>query len=301
MLIPLSLALAAQDIVTERNGSRTLVAEALVPAPVEKLWDAVTTAEGWKSWAVPMAWVSPTDPDLLETAYDPAAKPGAAGNIQQRFIARLPRRMLIFRTIKTPAGFPHAQAYMRVTNFLELEAQPGGSTRVRLSSTGYPAGAEGDALLGFFGKGNRITLDKLAARFGLEPLDFLAGHCWQGTLPTGDANKHCFTREADGIRDRHEVYRGGKTVYVGETLYVWDAAASTVRFTYSSGGKEIGKGSVKAIESGLDFGTTEYGSGDKKVTVSTRWMRVGDKAYDAIDSAPDSPPFDRTVRYTRID
>ncbi|MES2988180.1 MAG: SRPBCC domain-containing protein [Pseudomonadota bacterium] len=298
MLIALSLALTAQDIVTEPNGSRTLVAEALVPAPLEKLWDTVTTAEGWKSWAVPMAWVSPTDPDLLETAYDPAARPGAASNIQQRFIATLPRRMLVFRTIKTPAGFPHAQAYMRVTNFLELEAQPGG-TRVRLSSTGYPAGAEGDALLGFFGKGNRITLDKLVARFGLEPLAFLAGHCWQGTLPNGDANKHCFTREANGVQDRHEVYRGGKIVYSGETLYAWDAPA--IRFTYSSGGKAIGKGTVKAIEGGLDFGSTEYATGDKKVTVATRWMPVGDKAYDAIDSAPGAPRFDHTVRYTRVD
>lgn len=300
MLIALSFALAAQDIVTEPGGTRTLVAETFVPAPVERLWDAVTTAEGWKSWAVPAAWTAPSDPDLLETAYDPAAGPGAAGNIQQRFVAKLPRRMLVFRTVKTPIGFPHADALMRVTNFLELEAQPGG-TRVRLSGAGYPAGAEGDALLGFFAKGNRATLDKLAARFGLEPLAFLAGHCWQGTLPTGDANKHCFTQDSEGIHDHHEVYRAGKTVYAGDTLYAWDSAANTVRYTYSSGGKVMGKGTVKAIDGGLDFGTTDYGEGDKKVTISSRWLRVGGNAYDAVDSAPDAPAFDHTVRYTRID
>lgn len=300
MLIALGLALAAQDIVTEPGGARTLVAEAFVPAPVERLWDAVTTAEGWKSWAVPAAWTSPTDPDLLETAYDPAARPGAAGNIQQRFVARLPRRMLVFRTVKTPAGFPHAEAFMRVTHFLELDAEPGG-TRVRLSSTGYPAGAEGDALLGFFGKGNRATLDKLAIRFALEPLAFLTGHCWQGILPTGEANRHCFTQGADGIRDRHEVLRQGKPVYSGETLYAWDAKAATIRFLYSSGGKKLGEGTVRPIDGGMDFGTTEYATGDKKVRVSTRWLRVGDTAYDAINAAPGAPAFEHSVRYTRAD
>ncbi|RYY24996.1 MAG: SRPBCC domain-containing protein [Sphingomonadales bacterium] len=300
MLSALSLALAAQDPVTEPDGSRTLIAEAFVPAPPERLWDAVTTAEGWKTWAVPAAWIAPSDPDLMETAYDPAARPGAATNIQQRFVARLPRRMLVFRTVKTPAGFPHAEAFMRVTHFLELEAQPGG-TRVRLSSTGYPAGAEGDALLGFFGKGNRATLDKLVIRFALEPLAFLAGHCWQGTLPTGEANKHCFTKGPDGITDRHEVIRAGKGVYGGETLYAWDAATASIRFTYSSGGKKIGEGSVRPIDAGLDFGSTEYGTGDKKVRVATRWLRIGGNAYDAVDSAPAAPRFDHTVRYTRID
>lgn len=300
-MLLIALALAAQDpVITEADGSRTLVAEAFVPAPPARLWDAVTTAEGWKSWAVPLAWIAPSDRDLIETAYDLNARPGGANNIQQRFLARLPGRMLVFRTIKTPAGFPHAEAFMRVTHFLELEAQPGG-TRVRLSSTGYPAGAAGDALLGFFGTGNRQTLDRLVIRFALEPLDFLTGHCWQGTLPSGDTNKHCFIQGPDGIRDRHQVHRAGKRVYGGDTLYSWDATARTIRYTYSSDGKVVGQGNVSPIDGGLDFGTASYGEGDKKVTITTKWVRVGSNAYDAIDSAPGAPKFDHTVRYTRLD
>ncbi|MBX3563217.1 MAG: hypothetical protein KF730_01445 [Sphingomonas sp.] len=38
-----------------------------------------------------------------------------------------------------------------------------------------------------------------------------------------------------------------------------------------------------------------------KVTISTRWPRVGDNAYDAIDSAPNAPAFDHIVRHTLID
>lgn len=136
----------------------------------------------------------------------------------------------------------------------------------------------------------------------LAPLAFLVGHCWRGTLPTGDANTHCFAESEGGIRDRHEVLREGKIVYSGETHYSWDAAKSVIRFVYSSGGKVVGQGNVRAIAGGLDFGTSEFAGKDgSKIAIATRWMRVGGNAYDAIDSAPAAPAFDHTIRYTRID
>lgn len=135
----------------------------------------------------------------------------------------------------------------------------------------------------------------------LAPLDFLVGHCWQGTLPSGERNVHCFDRFGDGIRDRHQVFRGADVVYAGETRYRWDRAAGAIAFDYASGGKPIGKGHVRAIPGGLDFGTSDYGEGKDKVTITTRWMRVGADAYDAIGSAPANPAYDHRVRYTRID
>ncbi len=306
-LIALALALAAaapafaqDNIRTEADGTRTLVTETFVAAPPARAWEAISSAEGWEQWAVPHAWIVPGDPDLLETAYAPDAKPGDAGNIRQRILSREPGRKLVFRTVKTPRGFPSADAFMRVTSSFELLPQ-GEGTRIRLTGAGYPPGAEGDALLAFFDKGNRQTLGKLAQRLSLAPLDFLAGHCWSGTLPTGEANTHCFAREGAGIRDRHVVLREGEAVYSGDTLYSWDAETSAIRFVYSSGGKRIGQGIVKAIEGGLDFGTAEYGEAAGKVTVSTRWLRAGGNAYDAVDSAPNAPAFHHTVRYTRAD
>jgi hypothetical protein len=56
-----------------------------------------------------------------------------------------------------------------------VELEPAGSgTRVRLSGIGYPAGAAGDALLGFFREGNRSTLEQLRARFVTGPVDWAA-------------------------------------------------------------------------------------------------------------------------------
>lgn len=289
----------AQDhIETERDGSRTLITEAFVPAPPAAVWQATTTAEGWKRWAVPSAWMAAGDPDLLETAYDPAAKPGDASNIQQRFVARLPRRMLVFRTVRTPAGFPHAAAFLRVTQFLELMPEAGG-TRVRLTGVNYPAGAEGDTLLGFFKSGNRTTLDNMAKVLALAPLDFLVGHCWQGNLPNGDSDLHCFNAAGGQVRDHHEVARAGKTIHSGDTVYGW--AEGAIRWTYTDASGGVMKGSVRAAGDGLDFGSADYvGKDGTKITSATRWVRTGDGAYEARDVSS-TPGHNRTTRYLKVD
>lgn len=296
MLTPL-VAQAQDRTVTEADGTRTLVVEVWVPAAPDAVWQAIATAEGWKNWAVPKAWMTG---DLLETSYAPGAKPGDPANIQQRILAVLPGRLLAFRTVRTPPGFPHAEAYRGVTSFFELIPE-GAGTRVRLSSANYPAGPAGTELLGFFGKGNRMTLDKLAARFGLAPLDFLAGHCWKGTLPTRDANIHCFERIDATIRDRHEVLRDGKKVYGGDTIYAWDGDTRTIRFAYTGMGGTGGKGTARLDGEDLDFGTSEYTSGSGKISIGTRWVRVAPNAYEARDVSPGNAKFTHTVRYTRID
>lgn len=289
---------AAAQTITEADGTRTMATEAWVPATPALVWDAVTTAEGWKRWAVPAAWY--VQPDLLETSYDPNAKPGGANNIQQRIVARLPGRLLVFRNAKTPPGFPHAAEFAGVTQFMEL-IPDGEGTRVRLTGSGYPAGAAGDTLLGFFVSGNQQTLDQLAARFGTAPLDFLAGHCWKGTLPTGDANIHCFDRSEGKIRDRHEVLREGKKVYGGETLYAWNPAERRIDYVYTGmGGGEM-RGTARRDGEDLDFGTTDHVAKDgTRITITTRWIRVAPNVYEARDSSP-TPKFNHNIRYTRVD
>jgi uncharacterized protein YndB with AHSA1/START domain len=289
----------AQQVTIEANGSRTLTVETFVPAPPAALWQATTTAEGWKRWAVPAAWISNSDPDLLETAYDPAAKPGDANTIQQRFVARLPGRVLVFRTVKTPAGFPHAEAYKGVTSFLELVPE-GAGTRVRLTGVNYPAGKEGDELLGFFKTGNQSTLDSLARVMALAPMDFLAGHCWRGVLPNGDGDVHCFKAGDGKLVDHHDVTRTGKTIYGGDTEYAWDGAK--IAWTYKDVTGGVMKGTATGAPDGLEFGANTYeGKDGKKITIATRWVRVGENAYEARDTSNDNAHFNRTTKYTRID
>lgn len=159
------------EVVTAPDGGKILVHELVIPAPAKDVWAAIATPEGWRTWAVPHAWTTPGDPDLMETSYGTNARLGDPANIQQRIVARLPGRILVFRTARTPPGFPDAEAFLRTSAFFELE--PAGSgTRVRLSGAGYPPGEEGERLMSFFMEGNRTSLEQLRERFVSGPVDW---------------------------------------------------------------------------------------------------------------------------------
>lgn len=157
----------------EADRTTTMVHEVLVDATPADVWTAISTAEGWMTWAVPVAWIAKDDPELIEAAYDPASRPGAPDTIQQRFTERVPGRRLAFRTVRAPAGFPHWDDYRGVTSLFEIEPVGKGS-RVRLTSRGYPGNAGGRALLAFFEGGNKETLENLRARFATGPVDWAA-------------------------------------------------------------------------------------------------------------------------------
>jgi uncharacterized protein YndB with AHSA1/START domain len=156
----------------EADGTSTLVHEIRIDAAPAEVWRAIATAEGWTSWAVPVARVVDGDPALLETSYDPAAAPGGPQTIRQLFVARIPGRMLAFRTVKAPAGFPDFDTYAKVVSVFELIPQSEGGTLVRLSGVGYPDSAAGRRLLAFFERGNAVSLDMLRARFADGPVDW---------------------------------------------------------------------------------------------------------------------------------
>ena len=152
------------------DGSLLLIHEAIVEASIEDVWRTISTPDGWREWAVPVARAP--EADVMETSYDPAAQPGGPATIRHRVLARVPGRMLAFRTIKAPEGFPHFDVFGRTTGVFELEPAGEGRTRVRTVGAGYPDNEAGRQLVAFFREGNRITLERLQRRFTDGPLDW---------------------------------------------------------------------------------------------------------------------------------
>jgi uncharacterized protein YndB with AHSA1/START domain len=318
MLLLAGPAAAADPVSAARDrgedGSHVLVHETVVPAPAAEVWRAISTAEGWKSWAVPVAWAPA--PDLIETSYAGAARPGDPTTIRQQVLMRLPARLMVFRTVKAPEGFPDFDTYAKVTSVFELEPLGGARTRVRLTGAGYADTEAGRRLLGFFERGNADSLQALRTHFagrdaaaisplrdGLEPLAFLLGHCWQGAFSDGAKDTHCFESVFDGrhIRDTHEV-RGPGVPYRGETLYSWNAAQGHVEYTYWNSLGGVSRGTMAPKPDGLDFGSESHtGPDGKKLTMSTFWRRVGDDAYEAVTTSKTGATLDRVVRYRRAE
>lgn len=315
LLLGLAAASPAAAATKERapDGTHLLVNETIVDAAPADVWAAISTAEGWKSWAVPIAWAPAGD--MIETSYSPTASPGDPSTIRQQVLIRVPRRLMVFRTVKGPERFPDFDTYAKVVSAFELEAVGEGRTRVRLTGTNYADTEAGRRLLGFFEKGNQVSLDALKAHFAraaaappplraeLEPLRFLIGHCWRGEFKNGSIDVHCFESAYGGqhVRDRHEV-TGPNAPYRGETLYSWDGSAKRVGYTYwnSSGG--VSRGAIAAKGDALDFGNETYtGADGRKMTISTLWRKVGAEAYETESRAGADPTGSRVVRYTRVD
>jgi uncharacterized protein YndB with AHSA1/START domain len=160
-------------VAVEADGSRRLTHEIVVPAPIAEVWTSVATVEGWRSWGVPMAREVPGAPDRFETGYDVDAPPGSASTIEQQWVERAAPHRVVFRTTRTPEGFPHADAYLQVISRFELTPVGAGATRVILTGEGYPPGPAGDALIGFFREGNRMSLQQLHASFAPGPTESL--------------------------------------------------------------------------------------------------------------------------------
>jgi uncharacterized protein YndB with AHSA1/START domain len=169
---------AAQEVTMserrEADGSFTLSHEIVIDAPAAEIWAAISTAAGWRTWAVPLAWDAPVEPETIETSYSPNAQPGDPTTIRQRLLARIPGRLLVFRTIKAPDGFPNFETFARTTGFIELEPLGERRTRVRITGAGYADTEAGRQILGFFRSGNRISLERLRQRFVSGPLDWAA-------------------------------------------------------------------------------------------------------------------------------
>lgn len=149
---------------TAPDGTRSIQLSGRIAAPPADVYAAIATAEGWKRWAVPVAFGDIATNGILETSYNTDAKPGDAGNIKQQFTELTPSKRVVFRTIQTPTGFPHGELYMQTIATMELSPEASG-TRLRFTHSGFGAGANWNELYGFFVQGDKQTLEELQKLF----------------------------------------------------------------------------------------------------------------------------------------
>jgi hypothetical protein len=123
---------------------------------------------------------------------------------------------------------------------------------------------------------------------GLQPMAFLAGHCWKGTFPDGkQTDEHCFSWLYDGhaLRDVHTVRAPGRPDYVGETTYYWDSSVNRVAFLYVENLGGVSRGTMEPAAAALTFPPTQFVAKGEALTYRARWTPLGDSAYEAFSEA----------------
>ena len=158
----------------EPGGRRVLQLSILVPAGPDKVWEAISTEAGWKTWAAPVVHIDWKVGGTIETNYTAGKAKGDPSNIVNRIEAYVPGRMLAIRNIQAPKGFFSTDAFGQTATILELDPVAEGQTRVTLTNVGYGQGADFDSVYNHFEWGDAYTLAELAKRFETGPAKWAA-------------------------------------------------------------------------------------------------------------------------------
>lgn len=170
-------AYAATDVVdgsrAEADDTRTMEMSIEVPAAAADVWTALTTSEGWRSWAAPVAHVDFRLGGVIETSYNPAAAAGAPGNIRNEIVAYVPRRMFAIRNVQAPPKTSFdVPTFQSLHTVVLVEALTPARTRVSFVQPGYRTGEPWDTVYRHFAWGNAWTLEQLKTRFTEGPIDW---------------------------------------------------------------------------------------------------------------------------------
>lgn len=152
----------AHRIIEESDGTRTLVHEAVIDAPVSRVWQSLTTEEGWQDWGPTFAKIDLRNGGSIESGYHDGAAPGDPRNIRHRILAIVPERLLVLQVEQAPEGGPVDIAMLRqMWGIYELDPLEDGQTRLRINGLGYGPGEDFDRLLEFFVTGNAYSIELL--------------------------------------------------------------------------------------------------------------------------------------------
>lgn len=130
-----------------------LIQEVIINAPVDDVWQAYTTSEGWTAWVAPRAEVDLRLGGTILTSYE--GEIGGAATNRLEIVNYVPRRLLSLKPDYSP-NWPDVMKNDgdRLINVVVFETQSDEVTIVKSYGIGYKDAPEYDELMGFFIQAN---------------------------------------------------------------------------------------------------------------------------------------------------
>lgn len=137
-----------------------LVQEISFYAPIEDVWKAYTTAEGWTAWASPKAEVDLRVGGKILTAYQ--GEIGDSTTNTLHIVNYVPHRLLTLRA-ELSGNWPEImqEDAEKLSNVILFDEVADGVTRIQSYGIGYSDAPEYDRLMTFFIKANESLYENL--------------------------------------------------------------------------------------------------------------------------------------------
>lgn len=155
---------AGGSAVSSAQADVPLVHEAIIDAPIERVWPVLSTAEGYTAWGVAKCDVDFRVGGEIRSHYKPDGDLHGESAIVQEILAFEPGRMLAVRVKSVPKGFPFPEDVWKKTwSVFTLTDLGDGRTHVRIAGCGYDDRPESQSMRQFFKAGNEFSLKTLKA------------------------------------------------------------------------------------------------------------------------------------------
>ncbi|MEM7367668.1 MAG: SRPBCC domain-containing protein [Bacteroidota bacterium] len=147
---------------TSKSGELFLIQEVTVHAPVEDLWHAYSTEEGWRSWSTPLVQMEFKVNGTILSNYNVSGSIGDSTTNTLRIINHVPFRILTLQA-DISKNWPE---FMKedvddLYNVNIFEALSDNKSRLTSYGIGYKNTDKYQQLMGFFIKGNEWSFHKL--------------------------------------------------------------------------------------------------------------------------------------------
>ncbi len=141
-----------------------LIQEFIVNVPLDSVWNAYTTKNGWENWAVAIAEVDFKINGTIRTNYNKNGKIGDSTTINLRVVNYIPKKLITLQAELTN-NFPN---FMKkdekdLYNIIRFESLASKKTKVISYGIGYKNNPKYLSLMKFFISGNEMSYQQLIA------------------------------------------------------------------------------------------------------------------------------------------